>query len=717
MTLRDEGAAAPSRETAATYLDAEPRERIEPDAADSTPSEGILGIAERLTELGLFLFPTKADEKAPAVTGWQQKSTRDLATIEGWVRRGWNLGIDTEKSGVVGIDEDAAGALDDWKALCPVDVPPTFTTRSQRGGRHELFRTPAGRLYRSSNVRFRRAGLKIDVKARGGLLMAPGSEFTTGAYSIAEDVEIAELPEEVAEAWLRPVEAVVPAAVDGLGPQPTFIACEEPRKQPLSASAVRWLDAVLGGEEERLRAAQDLGDGEEPRWRQLALDVANRYVLVHNAAPDTFPLDALRERFLDAAPTDRDWTETNNEDRWLDAIADVGGWAKPIPEDVLDAAADFGDPGPDESAGEDRAPVRDSFEQEVAREMARQDVRDEARRRIAARDANGVDLPPLARLDEFLDEPDPDVEYRIDGVWPAGGRVVFSAAQKAGKTTTISNVLRSLADSEDFLGRFRSEPVRRAILIDDELDENMLRRWLRDQGIANTDRIELVTLRGRLSTFNIMEPETRARWARHLGSADVLLFDCLRPALDALGLDENHDAGRFLEAFDELLVEAGIPEAVVVHHMGHGSERSRGDSRILDWPDAVWKLVRGEDELAQQRFFSAYGRDVQVPESQLAFDEITRRLSIAGGSRKEQKLTPAISAVLEILRNSKEALSGGALEKSLVNQGIGRNLARDAVRSAVARDLVAAVPQGPGRPTLHSLAVDDFDQIEEGEEL
>lgn len=713
MTLRDEGAAAPSRETAATYPETIDRERTNKraDEVDSTPSEGILGIAEHLTELGLFLFPTKADEKAPAVTGWQQKSTRDLATIEGWVRRGWNLGIDTEKSGVVGIDEDAAGHLDDWKALCPVDVPPTFTARSQSGGRHELYRPPGGRLFRSSNVRFKAAGLKIDVKARGGLLMAPGSEFPSGAYSIADDVPIAELPEEVADEWLVPVEETSPAYVDGLGPQPTFLASEEPREQPLPARAVAWLGGVLDGEEERLRAAQDLADGEEPRWRQLALDVANRYVLVHNAAPDTFPLDALRERFLDAAPTDRDWTEANNEDRWLDAVADVGGWAKPIPEDVLDASGDFGDPG------DDRAPVRDSFEQEVAREMARQDVREEARRRIAARDANGVDLPPLARLDQFLDEPDPDVEYRIDGVWPAGGRVVFSAAQKAGKTTTISNVLRSLADSEDFLGRFRSEPVRRAILIDDELDENMLRRWLRDQGIANTDRIELVTLRGRLSTFNIMEPETRARWARHLGSADVLLFDCLRPALDALGLDENHDAGRFLEAFDELLVEAGIPEAVVVHHMGHGSERSRGDSRILDWPDAVWKLVRGEDELAQQRFFSAYGRDVQVPESQLAFDEITRRLSIAGGSRKEQKLTPAISAVLEILRDSKEALSGGALEKSLVNQGIGRNLARDAVKSAVARHLVAAVPQGPGRPTLHSLAVDDFDQIEEGEEL
>ena len=50
--------------------------------------------------------------------------------------------------------------------------------------------------------------------------------------------------------------------------------------------------------------------------------------------------------------------------------------------------------------------------------------------------------------------------------------------------------------------------------------------------------------------------------------------------LDALGLDEHRDAGRFLTAFDALLVEAGIRDAFVVTHMGHTNERARGDSRL-----------------------------------------------------------------------------------------------------------------------------------------
>jgi hypothetical protein len=62
----------------------------------------------------------------------------------------------------------------------------------------------------------------------------------------------------------------------------------------------------------------------------------------------------------------------------------------------------------------------------------------------------------------------------------------------------------------------------------------------------------------------------------------------------ALGLDEHREAGRFLVALDTLLADAGIPDAAVIHHMGHVTERSRGDSRIRDWPE--WRLVREDDE-------------------------------------------------------------------------------------------------------------------------
>lgn len=292
-------------------------------------------------------------------------------------------------------------------------------------------------------------------------------------------------------------------------------------------------------------------------------------------------------------------------------------------------------------------------------------VRDAARDKVSAEKAGTIDMPPVTRLDQFLAVPDEDITHRIAGLWPVGGRVVLSATHKAGKTTTVGNILRSLVDGFEFLGAFPVRRVKRVVLLDNELDERMLRKWLRDQGIGAATSIELVALRGRLSTFNILDAATRTRWAEHLGSADVLIFDCLRPALDALGLSEDKEAGRFLEALDELATEAGIPETLVVHHMGHNGERSRGDSRILDWPDAVWKLVKdGDDESDTRRvYFTAYGRDVDQPEVLLSYEPTTRWLSAVGGSRKDTVVESVAVKVIDYIAEhpgcSKNAIENG----------------------------------------------------------
>src|ERR1017187_1217582 len=100
-----------------------------------------------------------------------------------------------------------------------------------------------------------------------------------------------------------------------------------------------------------------------------------------------------------------------------------------------------------------------------------------------------------------------------------------------GKSTMLGNLIRSLADGVPFLGRFDTNPVGRVVLIDDELEKDTLRRWLRAHEILNPERVELVSLRGRVATFDIVNEQTRARWAKHIGPADVLVLDCLRPVL------------------------------------------------------------------------------------------------------------------------------------------------------------------------------------------
>ena len=133
-----------------------------------------------------------------------------------------------------------------------------------------------------------------------------------------------------------------------------------------------------------------------------------------------------------------------------------------------------------------------------------------------------------------------------------------------------------------------------------------------------------------------------------------MTFDCIAPVLAALGLSENDpsDVGPFLVAFEQLLDQAAVAEAAVIHHMGHGAERSRGASRLRDWPDAEWKIVyeRPKDGDAEPgpaagRYFEAVGRDVAEPEQRLDFDPATRRLSAGGGSRQAERAAGMLAAI------------------------------------------------------------------------
>ncbi|MCB0908233.1 MAG: AAA family ATPase [Nocardioidaceae bacterium] len=272
----------------------------------------------------------------------------------------------------------------------------------------------------------------------------------------------------------------------------------------------------------------------------------------------------------------------------------------------------------------------------MAEAVYRLRVRDEADRQHRRESLTTAEPPEPVSLTALLNEPEEDVLYRVQGLWPTEGRVVLAAQNKSGKTTLTGNLIRSLADGDDFLARFPVSPVDRVVLVDDEMSRSQTRRWLRDQGIRKTDAATVFSLKGRLSSFNILDPEVRQEWVERIGPADVLIFDCLRPALDSLGLSEDKDAGRFLVALDELVAACGIGELLVVHHMGHSNERSRGDSRLEDWPDAKWKLVKedpGDPE--SPRYFYAFGRDVDQGEVRLHFEPSTRHLSIDGGSRRQ----------------------------------------------------------------------------------
>jgi hypothetical protein len=352
------------------------------------------------------------------------------------------------------------------------------------------------------------------------------------------------------------------------------------------------------------------------------------------------------------------------------------------------------DPGPTEPTDHEPGSDRDGdgdVERRIHFAMTKLRVGREANRRLDAEEHPPLVLPPVKSLTELLAEPDPPVRYRIDQLAPADGRIILSAQWKAGKTIVVGNLLRSLVDGDPFLGHFTvTSPASRVVLIDDELSERTVRIWLREQGIVNTDAVaDVIPLRGKASAFNLLDDRCRAQWVQRLTDlgCDYLILDCLRPILDALGLDENHDAGKFLVHYDALLTEATIGDSTLVHHMGHTNERARGDSRLQDWPDAIWRLVReNPDDPTSPRYFSAYGRDVEVPEGRLSYDPVTRHLTYAAGSRTDAKTEAAMKVVIRLLVQEGKPISKNHIEELMA----GGDHPQKAIRAGIAQ----AIEQG-----------------------
>ncbi len=133
-------------------------------------------------------------------------------------------------------------------------------------------------------------------------------------------------------------------------------------------------------------------------------------------------------------------------------------------------------------------------------------------------------------------------------------------------------------------------------------------------------------------------------------------------------------------------------------------ERSRGDTRLRDWPDEEWQLVRdgkvGEHQADAKRFFKAYGRDVSVPEGLLDYDEDTRRLTLAGGTRWETAGQELVADVLGYL-DAHPGASQRAILAAL--SGEKRESVKSAIVYAVNDGLVRQEP-GPRNSTKHYIA-------------
>jgi Bifunctional DNA primase/polymerase, N-terminal len=210
---------------------------------------------------GWHVFPITPGTKAPPVIDrWEIRASIDPDQIHHWWRHiPHTIGIATGPSGLVVVDLDTpkpgqttperwaterwatlgissgAGVLRALARQHDTTVTATFAVTTPSGGWHLYYTAPPGTQIRNTHAAI---GWKIDTRAHGGYVVAPGSLSSTGRYTLVDDRDPAVLPN-----WLH----------QALTPQPATA---------LSASAVAaatnpsgYAAAAVRGECQRVRTA------------------------------------------------------------------------------------------------------------------------------------------------------------------------------------------------------------------------------------------------------------------------------------------------------------------------------------------------------------------------------------------------------------------------------------------------------------------------------
>lgn len=231
-------------------------------------------------------------------------ATDDLTTVTKWLdRTDRNYGIAAGASGLVILDEDQAGALDQWAAHRALTLPATFTVATAHG-RH---------LYYSSTETFTAStqldGYGIDVRSGSTYVVGPGSVHASGViYQVADRRPVTALPEAVAAVLRAPRHTIVPQVPS---------ASTGPVRAP-------WLRAAVNGVAADLHALRTVPEGQAPHWDTAVFAYACRLVRLANSDPAELPISEAARIFFEAAPTDNTFTDRALTRKWQAAVRLVG---------------------------------------------------------------------------------------------------------------------------------------------------------------------------------------------------------------------------------------------------------------------------------------------------------------------------------------------------------------------------------------------------------
>ena len=287
-------------------------------------------------------------------------------------------------------------------------------------------------------------------------------------------------------------------------------------------------------------------------------------------------------------------------------------------------------------------------------------------------------------------------KWVLESLLPRFGRVFLVARAKTGKTSLAMYLLKVLADGKDFLGSFKvQEGAGRIGYMNFEMTDLQIQEWLRRQNIENLEKISIWNLRGKLNPFR--SEMSRSDLASELNRLGIktLIIDTFAKVFSGEA-NNNSEVSKFLMQLEEVLEEAGVEQLIMLVHAGNAEKKIRGATALMDHPDGLWFLT-SDDE--RNRYFSAYGRDVEVAESRLNYDPLTAEFTLSGEGKKSSKENSSSEKMLKYIEEHPWA-NASSIDESVT----GTKAFKIRLRKKLVDQGLVTTRKGPSNSTLYHAA-------------
>ena len=287
----------------------------------------------------------------------------------------------------------------------------------------------------------------------------------------------------------------------------------------------------------------------------------------------------------------------------------------------------------------------------------------------------------LMNFDEFLDKPDGELDWLVDGWMAVGGTSTVVAKPKVGKSTFARNLSLSVARGSEFLGRRTEQgPV---IYLALEETERRVRDQFRRIGGTGEEPIYIYVGKTPAQLFEEILP--------HMKSIQPKLL-VLDPLFRAVRVKDSSAYAEVTNALDPILRLAASTGCHVLapHHAGKQAreavDSALGSTAIAGTFDSIFVLNRSDDT----RTIEVVLREGDpIPRTVLSMDTETERISL-GGSVEEHTSIKIREEILDVVNDS-------WLERTEIEDAVegSTRAIRSALKELVAENKVAR--EGLGR--------------------